>query len=155
MPPCSVTAGDSPIATSGTSTVSSSVIRTRNRSTWSVPAVDRVDLDRRDEHRTRLAAVDRQVDQGVRAGVPAELLELVRVDRHAGGVDAVAVDDGGQLAGVAEAGDLLAGDVAMFGGERRAGGGHDGGTSGSDGRRGFGLRLAGGAGVARRPGSAR
>ena len=90
------------------------------------PAVDRMDLDRRDEDRARLVAIDREVDQGVRAGVAAELLELVRVDRDARGVDAVAVDDGRQAAGGAEAGDLLAGDVAMFGGQRRAGGGHVG-----------------------------
>ena len=80
-----------------------------------------------------LAAVDGQVDQRVRAGVPAELLELVGVDRDAVGVDAVAVDDRGQAAGVAEAGDLLAGQFAVFGGERRSGGGHVVGTSGCGG----------------------
>jgi hypothetical protein len=55
---------------------------------------------------------------------------------------------------VAEAGDLLASQFAMFGGQRRAGGGHDVGTSrwwlvGS------GLRLAGGAGSGEAPGSVR
>ena len=84
VPPWSSTAGDMPVATSGTSTVSSSVIRTRNRSTWSGPAVDRVDLDRWNEDRLGLLAVDRQVDERVRAGVAAELLELVGVDRDAG-----------------------------------------------------------------------
>ena len=46
------------------------------------PAIDRVDLDVVDEDGPGLLAVDRQVDQGVLAGVPAELLELVGVDRH-------------------------------------------------------------------------
>ena len=86
-------------------------------------AVDRVDLDARDEDRPRLLAVDREVDQGVGADAPAEQLELVRVDRDVGGVLAVAEHDGRQAAGVAQVADLLAGDVAMLGGQRRAGGG--------------------------------
>ena len=118
-------------------------------------AVDRVDLDPVDEDRAGLAAVDRQVDQGVRAGVPAQLLELVGVDRHVVGAFAVAVDHGRQPAGVAQAADLLAGDLAMLGGQRRAGSGHGMGPQdvwwwfvGS------GLRLAGGAGSAEAPGCA-
>ena len=116
------------------------------------PAVDRVDLDAGDEDRAGLAAVDGQVDQRVRAGVPAKLLELVGIDRDAVGVDAVAVDDRRQAAGVAEAGDLLAGQFAVFGGQRRSGGGHVVGTSGCVVWI-VGLRLAGGAGLARRPDS--
>ena len=72
-------------------------------------AVDRVDLDAVDEDRAGLAAVDRQVDQGVLAGLAAEQLELVGVERHVLGADAVAVHDGRQATGAAEAGDLLAG----------------------------------------------
>ena len=121
----SSTAGDdSPVATSGTSTVSSSVMRTRNRSTWRVRRLTGWTWTAVTSTGLRLLAVDGQVDQRVRAGVAAELLELVRVDRDAGRIDAVAVDDGREAAGAAEAGDLLAGDVAMLGGQRRAGGGH-------------------------------
>ena len=43
--------------------------------------VDRMDLDALDQDRVGLLAVDRQVDQGVRAGVAAKLFELVRVQR--------------------------------------------------------------------------
>ena len=79
VPPFSSTAGATPVKTIGTSTVSSSVIRTASRSTW----------------RTRwwtgsrwiawirtgagLVAVDRYVDQGVRAGPAVERLEVVGV----------------------------------------------------------------------------
>ena len=114
------------------------------------PAIDRVDLDRGHQHRLGLRPVDGQVDQRVRAGMPAQLLELVGIDRDAVRGDAVAVDDRRQAAGVAETGDLLAGQLAMFGGQRRAGGGH---VVEPLGRwwSGSGLRLAGGAGVARRP----
>src|SRR5262249_12994389 len=103
------------------------------------------DLDAVDEHRARLLAVDRQVDEGVRARMPAELLELVGVDGDVVGRLAVAVDDGRGLAGLAELGDLLAGRFAVFGSQRRAGGRH-----GADLRMVVsvrcGLRLAGGAG---------
>src|SRR4051812_42484258 len=111
-----------------------------------------MDLDRGHEHRLRLLAVDRQVDKSVLTRVSAKLLEVVGVDRDARGIDAVAVDDGREAAGVAKAGDLLAGQLTMFGGKRRSGGGHVVGTSdavsGS-----FGLRLGRRAGVARRPDS--
>ena len=66
------------------------------------PPVDRMDLDRRDEDRARLRPVDRQVDQRVRAAVAPKLLEFVGIDRDAGRVDAVAVDDGRKAAGTAE-----------------------------------------------------
>ena len=97
------------------------------------PAVDGVDLDPADEDRAGLVAVDRQVDQGVRADVPAELLELVGVDRHALGRLAVAEDDGRQAPVAAETGDLLADDLARLrgeGGTGRRGGGHLERTSG-------------------------
>ena len=44
-------------------------------------ALDRMELDAVDEDRLGLLAVDRHVDQGVRPGMAAELLELVGVDR--------------------------------------------------------------------------
>ena len=95
-------------------------------------AVDRVDLDAVDEDRLGLLAVDRQVDQGVRAGVLAQQVELVGVDGHVARGLAVAVHDGRQPAGLAQAVDVLAGDLAVLGGQRRAGGGHGVGTSGCD-----------------------
>ena len=121
------------------------------------PAVDRVDLDAVDEDRARpCRRRPTEVDQGVPAGVPAQLLELVGVDRHVVGAVAMPVDHGRQLAGVAQAADRLAGDVAMRGGQRRSGSGHGMGPqdSGGGGSIGAGLRLAGGAGSARRPGAA-
>src|SRR4029078_5178067 len=90
------------------------------------PAVDRVDVDIVDEDRPRLLAVDREVDQGVGSQMAAKLLEVVAVEGDVRGIDAVAIDDGRDLAGTAEAGDLLAGDLSMFGGGCRAGGGPDG-----------------------------
>jgi len=79
-----------------------------------------------DEHRRGGGAVDRQVDQRVRAGVAAELLELVRVHGHVVGIDPAAEDDGGQAALTAHVGDLLAGHLATGGGELGSGrsGGH-------------------------------
>ena len=145
------TAGDSPVATSGTSTVSSSVMRTRKRSTWRVRRLTGWTWTADDEHRLRLLAVDRQVDQGVRAGVAAELLELVGVDRDAGR-------------------SRRRGRRRRPAGVRRGGGWRPSCRSGRDVRRQasrgrwtcrwnlrigcrvcVGLRLAGGAGVARRP----
>ena len=69
-------------------------------------------------------------------------------------IDAVAVDDGWKSAGAAELGDLLAGDVAILCGQRRAGGGHVGEPLDRM-LSGFGLRLAGGAGSGEAPGSGR
>ena len=115
------------------------------------PAVDRVDLDAVDEHRAGLARrrpTGRPARSG-RCGGGAARTRGRRPRRCR--VDAVAVDDGRQPAGVAEAGDLLAGDLAVFGGQRRAGGGHDAGPQVGGRGRGSGLRLAGGAGRARRP----
>ncbi len=89
-----------------------------------------MDLDTVDEHRVRLVTVHRQVDQRVRPDTPAQDLELVRVDRHVRRVDAVAVDDGRQAAGGSELLDGLAGHLAGFGGQRRAGGCHGLRTSG-------------------------
>jgi hypothetical protein len=86
--------------------------------------VDRVDLDVVDEDRLRALAVDPEVDEGVRPNVLPEDLELVRVDRDVRRPDPVTVDDGRKLACPAEVGDALAGDLAMFGGKTRAGGGH-------------------------------
>ena len=77
-----------------------------------------------DQDRLGLVAIDRQVDQGVWSGVPAQLLEFVRVDRDVGRLDPMTVDDGRQASGAAQAGDLLAGDLAMFRGQRRASGWH-------------------------------
>ncbi len=85
------------------------------------PARDRVDLDAVDEDRLGLLAVDRQVDEGVLAGLAAQQLELVGVDGDARRIEAVAEDDAGQAAVAAEAGDLLADDVAGLRGERGAG----------------------------------
>ncbi len=94
------------------------------------PPIHRVDLDALDEDRLGLLAVDRQVHQGVGARVAAEELEVVGVDREVARVDAVTVDHRGQAPGLAEAADGLAGDVAMLGGQRRAGSGHGMRTSG-------------------------
>src|SRR5258705_8278627 len=109
------------------------------------PSIDGMDLDRRHEDRARLLPVDRQVHERVRAAVAAELLEFVGIDRDAGGVDPVAVDDARKAPGTTEGSDLLADDVAMFGGQRRAGGGHDAEPLDRMLSR-SGLRLAGGAG---------
>ena len=81
------------------------------------PAVDRVDLDPADEDRAGLLAVDRQVDQRVRADVAAEQLELVGVHRDVLGSIAVAEDDGRQAARRGGPGDLLADHLARLGGE--------------------------------------
>jgi hypothetical protein len=54
--------------------------------------------------------------------VAAELIEFVRIDGDAVRRDAVAVDDGREAAGLAKSSDLLAGQLAVFGGKRRAGG---------------------------------
>ena len=85
--------------------------------------VDRMDLDVLDEHGHRLLATDGQVDQRVRTDVLAELLEVMRIERHAGGVEAVSEHDRRQAAFLAEAVDGLAGDLTVRGGQRRAGGG--------------------------------
>ncbi len=69
-------------------------------------------------------------------------------------IDPVAVDDGREAAGSAELGDLLADDVAILGGQRRAGGGHDAEPLDRM-LSGCGLRLAGGAGSGEAPGSGR
>ena len=97
------------------------------------PAVDGMDLNPVDEDRLRLAAVDRQVDQGVLADLATKEVELMSVDRDVLGVDPVAIDDGRQPALAADRGDLLAGDRARLGGEAGTagrGGGHRGSTSG-------------------------
>ena len=82
VPPSVSTADESPIGTSGTSTVSSSVILTRKRSTWSGRRVTGWTWTPWIEDRLRLLAVDRQVDEGVRADSPAEQLEVVGIDAH-------------------------------------------------------------------------
>jgi hypothetical protein len=76
-----------------------------------------MELDVLDEDRSRPLAVDRQVDQGVRASVSPELLELVGIDRHVRGCLTMPVDDTRQLAIAAETGDMLAGHLAVRGGE--------------------------------------
>jgi hypothetical protein len=89
------------------------------------PPGERMDLDRMHDHRARLLPVDREVHERGGADVPAEEVELVRVDRDGLALGAVAVDDGGQEAIVPEPGDLLAGHGAAGG--REAGSvGHDG-----------------------------
>ena len=80
--------------------------------------VDGVDLDAADEHRPGLAALDLEVDEGGRAGVLAQLLELVGIDGDGLVVGAVAVDDAGQAALLAETGDGLADHGAGLGRER-------------------------------------
>ena len=85
-----------PWPTSWTSTVSSSVIRTANRSTWSGRRLTGCTWIARHEHRARRAAGDLEVDEGRRAGVPAEELELVGVEGDGLGLGAVAEDDAGQ-----------------------------------------------------------
>ena len=80
----------------GTSTVSSSVIRTANRSTWSGRRWTGWTWMPCTSTGRGLLAVDREVDEGGRAGAPAEQLELVGVDGDGLAGRAVAVDDGGQ-----------------------------------------------------------
>ena len=72
-----------------------------------------------------LLAVDRQVDERVRAGVAAEQLELVGVDRDAG--RSRRRGRRRRPAGVParrRRATFLPVDLAVFGGQRRAGGGH-------------------------------
>src|SRR6185369_16370935 len=95
-------------------------------------AIDRVDLDAVDEDRAGLLAVDRQVDQLVLAGLPAQELEVMGVDGHVLGTDTVAVHDRGQAADAAQGGNLLADQRARLGVEAQTagrGGGHRSGTS--------------------------
>ena len=77
-----------------------------------------VGLDSVHQHRRGGAAVDRQVDQRVRAGVAPELSNSCASMDTAVGLEAPAEDDGGQPAVTAQVGDLLAGHLAT--GRRRA-----------------------------------
>ena len=93
VPPSSTTAREVPVGTSGTSTVSSSVIRTANRSMWSGRRVTGWTWTLWIEDRLGLLAVDREVDEGVRAGLAAQQVEVVGVDGDARRVEAVTEDD--------------------------------------------------------------
>ena len=62
------------------------------------PTGDRMDLDLVDQDRLGLLAVDRQVDDRVGADAATQQLEVMGVDRERRRRDAVAVDDGGELA---------------------------------------------------------
>src|SRR6185369_3455716 len=83
-----------------------------------------MELHRFDQHRGRLPAIDREVHEGVLTGVAPQLLELVGIDREVVRFEPATEDDGRQAAGAAEIRDLLAGDLAMLGGEGWTGGGH-------------------------------
>ena len=71
-------------------------------------------VDALEEHRCRLAAADREVEQRVAAGMPEQRLELTRVELDGLRRVAMAVDDGGQDALTAQAADLLAEDLARL-----------------------------------------
>ena len=85
---------------------------------------DAVQLDPVDQDRARLVAIDGKVDEGVLAGLPAQELELVGVDRHARRIETVAEDDRGQAAFAADPADGLAGDGAASGGQAESCAGH-------------------------------
>ena len=122
------------------------------------PAVDRVDLDARGRgpagpSRRRPTGRPARSGRCWRRSCSNSWASTRDVRR----VDAVAVDDGRAGGRPAEAGDLLAGDLAVLGGQRRRGRWtwmRDLWMSvGSCGR--IGLRLAGGAGYGEAPGDAR
>ena len=115
-------------------------------------AMDRMDLDLVDQDRLGLLAVDREVHEGVGARVPAQQVEFMGIDGHRGGLDAVPVHHGRQLAGLAQVVHLLAGHLTVLGGECGTGGGHGMWTSGLD-VDDVGPRLAGGAGDGEAPGA--
>ncbi len=85
---------------------------------------DPVKLDAVDEDGPWLVAIDREVHEGIRAGLPAKELELVGVHRDVRGLESVTEHDRGELAGLAQAHDGLAGDVTGRGREGRARCGH-------------------------------
>src|SRR5829696_5895100 len=84
-------------------------------------AVDRMNLDAVDEDRTGRLPVHRQVDECVLAGLPAELVELVRIDRDVLGADPMPVHDRRQATTAAEDGDLLADERARLADGLRSG----------------------------------
>ena len=86
--------------------------------------MDRVALDRVDQRRGRLVAVDRYVDQGIGARLAVQLGELLGVDRDRLRGHAVAVDHGGQAARAPQARDVLAEDEPLGGSQLRSSRGH-------------------------------